>query len=261
MNPKPNGGGAYCKIKDGCTGSTIQSDFVSYDTFPLPKVTLQLPDASICEDAAPITLSGGDPAGGVYRLNGTTITTFDPILKGVGTYPILYRYTSADNCVVSVTENLTVSPSFAPPTITQNGNTLNSDIGSGNQWYKNGVLLSGETQASLTIQGSGDYYTIVTDNGCSATSNTIGVVNGIKQIQSDGAEIYLYPNPATDRLFIETQGREMEQLSIYDISGKLVLSVKQPSKNGIDINLLSKGMYTSEIIMKKLTVMKKFVKL
>ncbi len=46
----------------------------------------------ILNTAAPLSLTGALPAGGVYYYDGTAITTFDPVALGIGTYEITYQY-------------------------------------------------------------------------------------------------------------------------------------------------------------------------
>ncbi|TVR78845.1 MAG: PKD domain-containing protein, partial [Chitinophagaceae bacterium] len=64
---------------------------------PTPTVTLS-PFADICEDADPITLSGGNPSGGIYIVNGNVETEFDPSAFGVGISTIFYAFTDANGC-------------------------------------------------------------------------------------------------------------------------------------------------------------------
>ena len=57
--------------------------------------------------------------------------------------------------------------------------TLNANTGQGltYQWYRDGVLLPGATQASYSAIQTGDYYVVVTNaSGCSATSTNTQVI-------------------------------------------------------------------------------------
>lgn len=56
---------------------------------------------------------------------------------------------------------------------------LKATSGSNIQWYKNGVVLSGETGKYLTIDNAGDYYLIKASGGCSGMSNHIVVNSGL----------------------------------------------------------------------------------
>ncbi|MBK6839933.1 MAG: hypothetical protein IPG90_17990 [Bacteroidetes bacterium] len=64
---------------------------------PLPGVTLSL-NNSICENANPVILTGGSPAGGDYRGNGVLSGLFDPSISGPGVIPVTYLYTDGNGC-------------------------------------------------------------------------------------------------------------------------------------------------------------------
>ncbi|MBL4818087.1 MAG: hypothetical protein JKY15_02480, partial [Deltaproteobacteria bacterium] len=86
---------------------------------------------------------------------------------------------SSGSCFDTDTVNITVydNPVAA---ITSNDSTafcsggsaiLSSDSTTGNQWYKNNAILSGETSQNYTANNSGDYYLVITNtNNCIDTS-------------------------------------------------------------------------------------------
>ncbi len=62
------------------------------------------------------------------------------------------------------------------PVISSECNTLSSNIANGNQWYKNGIEISGATNQIFIVSDSGTYTARVTSNGCqSASSDPISV--------------------------------------------------------------------------------------
>ena len=73
--------------------------------------------------------------------------------------------------------------------------------------------------------------------------------------------IRVYPNPAANQLFIETNGIPITEINIYDVSGILVLKEKPPKDKLIDISGLQNGIYIAEIKTKNSTVMKKWIKM
>ncbi len=75
------------------------------------------------------------------------------------------------------------------------------------------------------------------------------------------AAIMLYPNPANDELFIETNGQELMEINIYNTNGSLVSQTKQVQNKHVDINQLAKGVYIAEIKMKDGIARKRFVKM
>ena len=83
---------------------------------------------------------------------------------------------------------------------------------------------------------------------------------GIHDI-SDNSPISIYPNPATNLLFINTQGTAIKSVSLYTVDGKLMREVKQLTDNGIDISGFSKGVYIAEIKTKDLTAKRRWTKM
>lgn len=63
---------------------------------------------TVCDDADPLTLSGGSPIGGTYFVNGNAATEIDPAVLGAGNYTITYVYEDNNGCSSEATENLLV---------------------------------------------------------------------------------------------------------------------------------------------------------
>ena len=72
--------------------------------------------------------------------------------------------------------------------------------------------------------------------------------NGISDIEK--GKLKLFPNPAKDELWIEMHGIGKGQIQIYDISGKLISTIKGSGGNKlrVDIQLLESGMYLITVI-------------
>lgn len=73
------------------------------------------------------------------------------------------------------------------------------------------------------------------------------------------SDVKLYPNPASDELFISLEKDRIEKILIYSISGKKVLEVIN-IENSIDVSPLANGMYFVEIISSEGRSVEKFVK-
>ena len=91
---------------DGNNCSVTSSPFV-VTVNSLPTVT-QTPISEVCLYAAPVSLSGGSPAGGTYSGNGVTNNTFDPFTAGIGTHTITYSYTDGNGCMGSASVDVIV---------------------------------------------------------------------------------------------------------------------------------------------------------
>ncbi|MEI6681887.1 MAG: gliding motility-associated C-terminal domain-containing protein [Bacteroidota bacterium] len=65
--------------------------------YPLPAVTVSRYD-SICYNAPSFPLSGGNPPGGAFLINGVVKTMLNPAALGTGFHNIIYRYTDIHGC-------------------------------------------------------------------------------------------------------------------------------------------------------------------
>lgn len=133
------------------------------------------------------------------------------------------------------------------PVITQNGTNLTSSVTSNIQWYKDGAILTGETNANVSLNyGNGSYTVVVTDGiGCSATSNPFvysggGGSNLVSELQLEAS---IYPNPAVDFVTIELKNTEKVLVSLYSIEGKLISQKEGQTKIEMNLNDVPSGMY------------------
>jgi len=78
-------------------------------------------------------------------------------------------------------------------------------------------------------------------------------INGSSIVETNIAQANIYPNPATDRLFIQLKMEEGEHLTIVicDISGKQLYSQHANKHNEIDVSSLVPGLYLINILSEK----------
>jgi predicted transcriptional regulator len=146
---------------------------VNVDSFPM--VSFNLND-TVCEQDAPITLSGGSPAGGVYKGPGVVGNTFDPSLTGIGTVQIRYVFANG-GCADSATSTIFVKPAptvfFAPLSnvcITSLPITLTNAFPFGGTFSGNGVTGNQFDPASAGGGFTDITYTYTDANGCVGTA-------------------------------------------------------------------------------------------
>lgn len=145
------------------------------------------------------------------------------------------------------TLSITVNPKPSTPTIVLNFNTLHSDAPSGNQWYYNNNPISGAIDQDYVVTANGDYFDIVTINGCSSdTSNIITVIDVDIDIFANNKMIHVFPNPSNGVLLVKNNQQPFSSyiIEISDTQGKLVFkeNITQESQQ-INLPDLSKGLY------------------
>lgn len=83
-------------------------------------------------------------------------------------------------------------------------------------------------------------------------TNNIGSVatffdNSLNQQKFTKHSISIYPNPSSDYVNIEIKNQSIEKISIFDMTGKLVLEKNNVSNRQISISNLKKGVYIIKI--------------
>ena len=202
---------------------------------PLPDAAQQITGlASVCQGQSNVTYKVPIIANASFYSwtlpNGTTVTnSIDSIIVNFGTSAIsgILKVKGNNACGNgdSSTLAITVNPLPQTPVITQNGDSLLSDVIIGNQWYSftNGII-NNATSAFYLPQQIGDYFTIVTLNGCSSdTSNILHFDNtGINYLIGSDCKIIVSPNPFSVNTTISytlTENKNI-RLSISDITGR-----------------------------------------
>jgi hypothetical protein len=194
-----------------------------------------------------------------------TVPTGATIVGGTNTNSITVNFGTTSvsgNITVLGTNscgNGTVSPNFAvtvnviPPTpvITITGMTLHSSAPAGNQWYDQGVLITGATGQTYVVTQFGEYWDVVTLNGCSSdTSNHIVFpLTGIGQHSSAVINLYPVPNEGMFNVSIITASEESFSISVYNSLGVKIYEETKVDVNGtlqkmIDLRPVPSGVYT-----------------
>jgi PKD repeat protein len=183
---------------DAATTCSNTSDLVKVTVNPLPNVTISGVDM-FCEGES-TELTSSEAAGNQWLLNGNAISGQNGTTLTVtvaGDYSVLVI--NANGCsATSTTTSVTENPLPDIPIITVVGSAtfcagglvrLESSSASGNQWFLDGVFLSGENSDYLEATASGNYTVMVSDgNSCSSTSaNTMVTVHPLPTIPTISA--------------------------------------------------------------------------
>ena|GEM_PF-1901716 len=144
-------------------------------------------------------------------------------------------------------------------TITSVGNTLQTTQNNSYQWYLNNVVIPGATSQSFSPQQSGIYSVVVTNSfGCRDSSFGYNyIVSTLENQPSNYAkQVWIYPNPATNCIYIENNINETLILVIKNIQSSFSKTITiKDGVNKLDISSygLNAGIYTISIYGKNYT--------
>lgn len=109
--------------------------------------------------------------------------------------------------VITLTDTISIVAPIkpTPPVVSPSGNiqtcsnsiTLKSNYITGNQWYKNGILIPGETKDTLVVTTSGSYKVTTTQNGVTSLASNEVKINLVQifkpEIKWDGFKLTASP--------------------------------------------------------------------
>ena len=162
----------------------------------------------------------------------------------------------------SSTIAIAVTPKPTTPSITLNGNALHSDAATGNKWYDKNGPVAGATAQVFTPKSSGDYYVVVSINGCTSNaSNTIKFIpTGINPTESTNS-FKVYPNPVTNELTLEFTGNTSPaNFEIINSLGQVIHNGTIFEKTTIKTKSFASGVYIIKLEVGKTVELKKIIK-
>jgi len=200
---------------------------VSVYVAPLPAAPMITAsgEVSVCAGGS-VQLAVDVPVDGTVQwLNdGVAIAdAIDPVLDVTATGTYTAVLTSGEGCTVASANDMTVTVFDTPevPEIAQDGGLL-STSGTGTfQWFLDGVLIDGATDATLPTIGNGSYTVVITNiDGCSSTSEPyVYLSTGIDQHTTN--TFTLFPNPASAQVTL-IAAEALGDIQLLDNTGRLV---------------------------------------
>jgi hypothetical protein len=242
----PISGNYIVKVYDSTTGCLYASNPFKMTIVPPPPAQITYYDSlTFCESSA-IVLQANKGYNYIYRWfrNGTPIageTNDHLVVSKTGNYTL--EVNTPLGCeTVSTPIRVKVYP-LPTPTITWNSsNVLGTQKYYLYQWYKNNIKIDSFAQNrtfSTLYTGDGAYSVEVTDsNGCTAKSNIFLYSTGIDE-SVISANIKIFPNPASDRLIIESP--ILLNARMTDLAGRVVL--KHDDAQILNTSALANGLY------------------
>lgn len=139
--------------------------------------------------------------------------------------------------------------------ISDNGNILSSSSLTGNQWYKDGMLIDGAISNEYEVTSSGSYSVNVTNGQCSETSiERVMQITALNETSFAYDEILIYPNPVGNEdltVNFDSSQEEFKNAIVLDNSGRMIKNIeidKSDSDLKINFNEYENGIYYIKLI-------------
>ncbi|MDD2346283.1 MAG: T9SS type A sorting domain-containing protein, partial [Bacteroidales bacterium] len=189
--------------------------------------------------------------------------THDATLPITTSTTIIWTFTDGNGNTSTQTQSIVINTVDVSVTDNSPVLTANAD-GASYQWIdcdNANAPIPGETGASFTATENGNYAVEVTQNGCTAISDCISVLNvGINTANSD-FDVNIYPNPTSNLLFVEFANKENVLWNLNSIKGQVVLKgLNNGTKFSINMNDLAPGVYVLRIQQKDRIITKRIVR-
>lgn len=248
----------------GCPSAASAATSVTVNATPsTPTINAGGP-TSFCTGGS-VNLTSSSASGNQWYLNGNPIggsISQNYSATGTGNYTVIVTTNGCSSAPSSAT-SVTVDPNPIPstPTISAGGATtfcsggsvtLTSSSANGNQWYLNGGVIGGQNGQTYNATATGNYTVTVTAGSCVsspsvATSVTVNSCAGIDEIGSEG--VFIYPNPANIDVNIVSASSMIQNIKIYDATGRLIRSISNLNSNEVKVEMadFSTGIYNFEI--------------
>jgi len=247
---------------NGCSGTGVVTIMVN----PLPEISVTA-SHSICEGTSTVLFANG----GIDYSWAPSAALSDTTGNSVNANPSMtttYKVTGKDGNNCADTAETTISVIVvSKPTIMRHPDsfgTLISSSETGNQWFKNNVLLPGETNQTLVIGSTGDYSVQVTKDSCLSLMSDalLTVISDIKEIQK--ATRMIYPNPVIAHLEIDWgkfDKNTIIYISITDILGNTIVSKEMHYDDRVlDISTLCSGNFVFRAVQRGVVRFERFLK-
>ena len=186
----------------------------------------------VISDSTSVSICKGD----TYIFGSQTLTS-------AGVYTEVFS--TALSCDSTVT--LTLSIDSVNTDVTKGNGVLTANNANGTyQWIDcaTNMAIAGATSQTFTPVTSGSYAVVVTEGGCSDTSDCVAASIGFAE--NSLPQVSYYPNPVTNQLVIEL-GENVTHVSatVYSVTGQLVLSQTENATETIKLNFsgLTSGIY------------------
>ncbi|MEA3447421.1 MAG: PKD domain-containing protein, partial [Bacteroidota bacterium] len=250
FSPVSAGIGTHTITYEVTNGVCTATESIDATVYEQPDATIDDP-GTLCVGDDPVTLTAAT-SGGDWSGDGVAGDEFDPAIAGVGYVTIFYEVTvgscsDSDEITVMVgaSPDVTIDITNASSSTASDGSATATPSGGLNpyefQWS------NGDTDNTMEDVPAGLYSLIVTDAaGCVATLPV--EIDFVDAITGNDMSLTVYPNPATNCLFIEMTNIDVQQINMVNTLGQTVINRNvQSDVEKLDISEIKPGVYFLEI--------------
>lgn len=116
----------------------------------------------------------------------------------------------------------------------------------GTQYTTTDVNFSRHPYARYRIVANFAYSCTAARGTSQVLSNILAIgINGIPDVSE--AAVTIYPNPAKDELLLLAPDRNVQEVTLTAIDGKVLKRITEPASNRVDVSYLAPGVYIAEI--------------
>ena len=231
------------EVADACGNAITVSQLIIVNDDIEPTVDLATleDEVGFC-DVTPATPTATDNCAGT--INGVPDVTFP--INTLGTTVVTWTFTDDCGNTTMQTQNVIIEQIEVGTYFAPDGATIvasNNDSGVTFQWIdcETNTILPGETNQNFEPTYSSDFAVIVTQDGCSDTSDCV-TITGVGLTTISDETIVLFPNPSTGQFTIQYDG-SLKSVEMFDVLGRLVLTESDIEDGFIDASILAPGKY------------------
>ena len=169
-------------------------------------------------------------------------------VASVGTTTVTWTYTDACGNTSTQTQDIVIGSIDVSTSIgTDNSTIVAANAGQTYQWIdcNTDQALVNETNQTFTPTYGSDFAVIITENGCSDTSDCVLSVVGVDELSL--VNISVYPNPTTGIFKIDFDGG-IANIQVMDLLGREIQLPIDLELNTVDGSYLSNGNYLVRVL-------------
>jgi outer membrane protease len=234
-----------------CTATSINQ---SVTVNPLPTATLTPAGPTTFCQGGSVVLNANVGTGLTYQwYNGATSISGANSSSYTATASGTYNVQVSNGSCSATSLNQNVSVTVLNLTVAQSGSSIWSNTaGASYQWIncKDNSIIQGAIGQGYTVTTGGTFAVIITQDGCTDTSNCVTVIGVGMLDYSHLNQVQLYPNPTSGKMVLNSIAPFDDALiTILDLTGQIVCVKKHIFSNKVEFDLSqkAKGVYIVQL--------------